>query len=202
MTRSHPWALQWPRVPVTSGAGPGRGGSPRAPPRPPSTCVSAERVLAGAHPPACRRRRRHRELRREKVPGTSESGPRARAPWAGGYAAGGRSAPGLAPAGKPPGVGEGRPGPRGGRPAPPELQTPGEGAAGYCAEAGQGGAKGHRVGGVPFLAGEGMARREVLAIPGDARERKFQDPPCSCGHLCFLPHGLTLSPEPRLPLTA
>lgn len=33
------------------GASPG--GSPRAPPRLPSTCVSAARVLAGAHPPAC-----------------------------------------------------------------------------------------------------------------------------------------------------
>lgn len=191
MTGRHPWALQWPRVPVTSGTRLGPGWIPvPLPVHPPracswSACPSARIRLPAAAATANGAEKRCREPR--------EPGPRARAPWAGGRAAGG---PGLAPARERPGVGRGRLGPRGGQPAPPERRTPGEPPLPRPdraqREARPGRSHSPRQG---FGGRHPQPRRgrheggRGLAISEDAR-RKFPDPPCSwpSSTSCLMPH--------------
>lgn len=139
--------------------------------------------------PACLSAATSRAGKRCREP--SEPGLRAQAPWAAGRPVGGRSTPGLAPAGEPPGVGGVRRGPWGGRPAPPELRIPGEAPiphrAGHSVGAGWGGATGQGRG-LRDTFPEGGGDNAEWGCSGDsrdARERKFRDPPCSHAHLCF-----------------
>lgn len=133
-----------------------------------------------------------------------EPGPRARAPWAGGRAAGG---PGLAPARERPGVGRGRLGLRGGQPAPPERRTPGEPPSPAPTELrgrpARGGATVHaRDLGDAILSHQGEGREGgggwpfLRMLEGSSRTLPALGPPplpASC---------LTLFPVPGLPSTA
>lgn len=149
-------------------------------------------MLAGAHPPACRRRRR----REPPGKGAGNRVSRGRGPERHGQE-GARRAAGQLLASPPresrlesAGAGQAH-GEAGPRPLSYRHQVRGRGAQqrwlareGRRATGGAGGGEG------AFPGGGGDRRGgRGLAVPGDARERKFRDPPCSSAHLRFLPQA-------------